>query len=211
MIKPHPVTPLPIHFSSLVGHELSIIAREKIVLRDLYDPREVVRLQEESGNGEKASEASARDSDGLVTTVGDDTAGGWGADGSGGAASANWVGGGGDRVDGSGRVDVGWRADSRGGAGHGAGGVHWLGDGVGTGGQGHGAGSSDGVGLAVVADLSGLRAVGNVGRGDLGSVANSVIASGSDGGREGKDGDRELHVDGIKCCSSRRAIEPVFG
>jgi hypothetical protein len=26
------------------------------------------------------------------------------------------------------------------GAGHGAGGVHWLGDGVGTGGQGHGAG-----------------------------------------------------------------------
>lgn len=119
------------------------------------------RLQEESGDGEKASEASTRDSKGLASTVADDTAGGGGADGSGGLASANWVGGSGDRVAGSGRVDVGWRADGRAntqvsdiartrqderndlrGAGHGAGGVHWLGDGVGTRGQGHGAGLS---------------------------------------------------------------------
>lgn len=55
---------------------------------------------------------------------------------------------------------------------------------------------SDRIGLSVVAELRSGRAVGGIGSHNLGGVAGgSAIVGGSDGGREGKDGDRELHGD----------------
>jgi hypothetical protein len=74
----------------------------------------------------------------------------------------------------------------------------------------------DRVGLAVVAELGGCRAVGGVGSDGLGGVAHNggIAIGGYCGGREGKDGGRELqlHVDGllsiegIMFCCSRRAV-----
>jgi len=171
--------------------------RQKIVLRDVQDPREVGRLQKEGGETEEASKASARDSHRLAGTVGSDGARGGGS-GSGGDRA--------DSTDGGGWVGSNWGAGvgvdrssgwgSAGVADHRAGDVDWLADGARAVGDGQSGGLSDSVGLAVVAELRGLRAVGGHLSDDLGRVAHVAIG-GSRSGGEGEDRDgRELHVDG---------------
>jgi len=165
----------------------------------MQDRREKVkRLQQESGEAEEASKASARDGHGLVGTTGD---GRWGGGADGAAASASWV----DRGDGvSGPwggavgVDRGGGCGSAGGAGHGAGGVDWLADGARAVGDGQRGSLGDSVGLAVVGELGGLWAVGCVRGDDLSGVAHVAVAiGGRGGGSQGEDGSSlELHLDG---------------
>jgi len=167
----------------------------------MQDRREKVKhLQQEGGEAEEASKASARGGHGLVGTTGD---GRWGGGADGAAASASWV----DRGDGvggpcDGGVGIGrgggW--GSAGGAGHGAGGVDWLADGARAVGDGQRGSLGDGVGLAVVGKLGGLWAVGGVRGDDLGGVAHVAVAiaiGGRGGGSQGEDGNSlELHIDG---------------
>lgn len=79
-----------------------------------------------------------------------------------------------------------------------AGGDDGLGDGARAVGDGQGGGLSDGVGLVAVGDLSGLRAVGDVGGDDLSDDGHVAVGVGRDAGN-GKSGDGgELHLDGIR-------------
>jgi len=84
-----------------------------------------------------------------------------------------------------------------------------LGDRAGAVQDGQGGGRGDGVGLAVVSQESGLRAVGGQSRDDLGRVGD---VAGRDGGGKGQDGsNRELHFDGWAELSRRRVREKSSG
>jgi len=169
----------------------------------------VSRLQEEGGEAEEASKTSARHGHGLAGATGD---GAWGGGADMATASTSWV----DRRDGvggnrGGSIGIGrsrgW--GSAGVAGHGAGGVDRLADGARAVGDGQRGRLSDSVGLSVVADLGGLRAVGGVRSDDLGGVAHVAIAIGGRGGcSQGENGDSlELHVDGWVCSRTILLLE----
>lgn len=136
----------------------------------------MLNLQQKSGTQSDGT-SSARQDNGLAGTGGDD-GGGLGRPG------ASALGGGG--------VDVGGGAGDRGVGGDG------LGQGARAVGDRQGGGLGDRVGLAVVGQGGGLRAVGSQGSDDLGGVGH--VAS-RDGGGQGEDGsDRELHFDGVGFC-----------
>lgn len=80
------------------------------------------------------------------------------------------------------------------------GGEDGLGDGARAVGDGQGGLLGDGVGLGAVDDLGGTGAVGDdLVSGDSGVGHVAVVVSGRDAnGGDGKGGDRELHLDGIR-------------
>jgi len=137
--------------------------------------------QDGSAQGDDTSSTGQHD---LAGTSSDDSRLGRGV-----GSSALGVGSGGVVVGGGGARDGG-----RGGDG--------LGDRAGAVQDGQGGGRGDGVGLAVVSQESGLRAVCGQSRDDLGRVGN---VAGRDGGGKGQDGsNRELHFDDWTDLSRRR-------
>jgi hypothetical protein len=145
------------------------------------------RLQNVSSETKEASKTSGGADNGTVGTGAE----GWLGDSWGGRADwSNW----GDR---DGVVGVCWnRRLGAGLADHNWGNLDWLGDSARAVGDCQGGGLSDGVGLVIEGQGSGLWAVGGVGGVDLSNIGN--VAVGSDSGHEGSgDGSvRELHLDG---------------
>lgn len=79
-------------------------------------------------------------------------------------------------------------------------GVDWLGDGARAVGDGEGGGLSDGVGLAVVGDLGGSRAVGGELSDDLSHVGSVGVGLGNGSEASGSSSDDETHVDSVDWC-----------
>lgn len=145
------------------------------------------RLQNVSSETKEASKTSGGADNGAVGTGAERRLGdSWGSR----ADWSNW----GDR---DGVVGVRW--NRRLGAGltdHNWGNLDWLGDSARAVSDGQGGGLSDGVGLVIEGQGSGLWAVGGVGGVDLSDIGD--VAVGSDGSHKGGgDGSvRELHLDG---------------
>lgn len=79
-------------------------------------------------------------------------------------------------------------------------GVDWLGDGARAVGDGEGGGLGDSVGLAVVGDLGGSRAVGSELSNDLSHVGSVGVGLSNGSEASGSSSDDETHVDGVDWC-----------